>query len=538
MYKRKNKHYNKRINTNISPKDNNNPYKNIKPRKYPYGFLFFILESTIKDIYCIITIIILKIYYNFKLDVFSHLDYLLFFCIETLLNGGAFYYLIYSLVKFYDLHSPFNQEWSYIYIWIISSIQLLFFFSSIVLFLLKYIYIKLFFISKFKMLFKILCAVIIIFNILSLIDLKNDKYSFQIQNFEIKKLAKYKQYFKRNYVNLYLSKDYDVDKYELCFDMKYPNNFSEILQNDPPYSLWKFQKKKDYFIGCRNISFKDNPSIDKKNPLSFFKCDVNNKINILPNYCISAENRSKKYNFIYKFNIFQFFLLISFYIYGKFCDYFFKKYFYLSLSKENADETEEKNGDGEEVEEENEGGEEEDDEGEDEEDDEEEEQEDQEEVEENYNWRRNKYRKISKKKMKYYKKKQKNRFRKYQNYNNKNNQKIKEEENEEDNDDKENNCDKLEENNEAENKNNNYADENSNNKNNRKEKNNMKEESQNEKIYDNEDKDKDKESLSPFYKRKSFLYQLILGNIVDKVKNKFYSILKEIDKDIREDEEH
>ena len=164
------------------------------------------------------------------------------------------------------------------------------------------------------MLFKILCAVIIIFNILSLIDLKNDKYSFQIQNFEIKKLAKYKQYFKRNYVNLYLSKDYDVDKYELCFDMKYPNNFSEILQNDPPYSLWKFQKKKDYFIGCRNISFKDNPSIDKNNPLSFFKCDVNNKINILPNYCISAENRSKKYNFIYlkshtiyKFNYMYFF---------------------------------------------------------------------------------------------------------------------------------------------------------------------------------------------------------------------------------------
>ena len=546
MYKRKNKHnYNKKSDTNISQKDNNG-YKKIKPRKYPYGLLFYIIESIIKYIYYIFSIFILKIYFNCKIEIFSHQDYLLFFCVETILNGGSFYYLIYSLVKFYDLHSPFNQEWSYIYIWIICCIQLIFFFTSIILFLIKYIYIKLFFISKFKILFKILCIIIIIFNILSLNDLYNDKYSFQIQNFEIKKLEKYKQYLKRNYVNLYLSKDYDVNEYELCFDMKYPQNFTEILKKDPPYSFWKFDKKKDYFIGCRNISFKDNPAIDKKNPLSFFKCDLNNNINILPNYCVSAEIRRKKYNFIYKLNVFEFILVISFFIYGKFCNHIFSKYFYINIGKDNFDEIEERNGVEEENEEENEGeANEEEDEGEEEDD---EEQEDQEEVEENNNWRRNKYRKISKKKMKYYKKKQKNRFKKYNNYNNNQNINEKEEENNEE-DNKENKENEINNsNNKEKNKNindNGYKEKNDDNNNSEKEKNKDNKNNDNKnknKNEENDDKKKknyeEEDSFSQHHKRNGFLYQLILGGIIDKLKNKFYNILKEIDKDIREDEEN
>ena len=567
MNKRKNKHNNnKKNNTNLNQKDNNS-YKKFRPRTYPTGFLFYLIESTIKDIYYIFSLIILKIYYNCKIEVLSHQDYFLFFVIETIINGGSFYYLIYSLVKFYDLHSPLNQEWSYIYIWIICSIQLLFFFTSIILFLLKYIYIKLFFISKFKILFKILCIVIIIFNILSLNDLNNDKYSFQIQNFEMKKLEKYKPYFIRNYVNLYLSKDYDVNEYELCFDMKYPKNFSDILKKEPPYFLWKFEKKKDYFIGCRNISFKDNPAIDKNNPLSFFKCDLTNNINILPNYCIPAEKRRKKYSYIFKLNIFEFVLLISFFLYGKFCNYIFRKYFYINLLKENSDDTEEKNEEGEENEEENEvEGEEEEDEGEEEEDDEEE-QEDQEEVEENNNWR--KHRKISKKKMKYYKKKQKNRFRKY-NYNNNNQNIDKKNEEENDNDEDKNEEDKNEKyknenNNKKENENeneikdnnkelnnkknetdndndnNNKENKDDNNKNNEKNKNKENKENKENNGENNDNKNKDEENeedncLSQPYKRNSFLYQLILGGIVDKIKNKFYNILKEIDEDIRENE--
>ena len=534
MNKRKNKHNNnKKNNTNLNQKDNNS-YKKFRPRTYPSGFLFYLIESTIKDIYYIFSLIILKIYYNCKIEVLSHQDYFLFFFIETIINGGSFYYLIYSLVKFYDLHSPLNQEWSYIYIWIICSIQLLFFFTSIILFLLKYIYIKLFFISKFKILFKILCIVIIIFNILSLNDLNNDKYSFQIQNFEMKKLEKYKPYFIRNYVNLYLSKDYDVNEYELCFDMKYPKNFSDILKKEPPYFLWKFEKKKDYFIGCRNISFKDNPAIDKNNPLSFFKCDLTNNINILPNYCIPAETRRKKYSYIFKLNIFEFVLLISFFLYGKFCNYIFRKYFYINLLKENSDDTE---------------------------------QEDQEEVEENNNWR--KHRKISKKKMKYYKKKQKNRFRKY-NYNNNNQNRDKKNEEENDNDEDKNEEDKNEKyknenNNKKENENeneikdnnkelnnkknetdndndnNNKENKDDNNKNNEKNKNKENKENKENNGENNDNKNKDEENeedncLSQPYKRNSFLYQLILGGIVDKIKNKFYNILKEIDEDIRENE--
>jgi hypothetical protein len=383
----------------------------------------------------------------------------------------------------------------------------------------------------------------------------------------MKKLEKYKPYFIRNYVNLYLSKDYDVNEYELCFDMKYPKNFSDILKKEPPYFLWKFEKKKDYFIGCRNISFKDNPAIDKNNPLSFFKCDLTNNINILPNYCIPAEKRRKKYSYIFKLNIFEFVLLISFFLYGKFCNYIFRKYFYINLLKENSDDTEEKNEEGEENEEENEvEGEEEEDEGEEEEDDEEE-QEDQEEVEENNNWR--KHRKISKKKMKYYKKKQKNRFRKY-NYNNNNQNIDKKNEEENDNDEDKNEEDKNEKyknenNNKKENENeneikdnnkelnnkknetdndndnNNKENKDDNNKNNEKNKNKENKENKENNGENNDNKNKDEENeedncLSQPYKRNSFLYQLILGGIVDKIKNKFYNILKEIDEDIRENE--
>ena len=580
MNKRRNNHnYYKKINNNISQRENN---QNIKKRKYPYGFILFFLISIIKDLYYLSAILLLKLYYQLKIDEITHRGYLLFLALDTFFNGGAIYYIIFSLIKFYDLYSPFNQEWAYIYIWIICSLQLLFLFTSIILFLMKYIYIKLFFISKFKYLFIILCIIQILFNFSSINDLNNDKYSFQIQNFETKKLSNYKEYYKRHYVNLYLNKETDVNEYELCFEMGYPNNFTEILKKEPRYYLWKFEHKKDYFIGCRNISFKDSPSIDKDNPLIFFKCDINNKINILPNYCVSAKIRNKKYNFIYKFNIFQILLLISFFIYGKICHYIFYKYHLYNISKEAYEDLQEKNGDddGEEGEEEDDG-EEGDDEGEEEEDDEEE-QEEEEEIEEKINYRRNKYRRISKKKKKYYKKK--HRFRKYyfsnnDNQNNQNNNNINDEENKNENNIEENN-EKEEKENEGkkeklindENQNNNKDnnDEKSNNNNNKKENNNDKIEENNKNNKNNKNQEKNeknkeiqkdnnnkdnnendkKENIDDnkkeqqlsysnnSYKRNGFIYQFLLGGIVDKIKNKFYNILKEIDKDIREDEEN
>ena len=574
--RRNNANYYKKLNTNISPTSNN---QNIKRRRYPYGFIIFFIISIIKDLYYLSAIIVLKIYYQLKIDEITHRGYILFFILDTFSNGGSIYYIIFSLIKFYDLYSPFNQEWTYIYIWIICCLQLLFLFTSIILFLMKYIYIKLFFISKFKMFFTILCIVMIIFNLSSLNDLNHDKYSFQIQNFEMKKLFNYKEYFKRHYVNLYLNKETEVNEYELCFEMRYPNNFTDILKQEAHYSLWQFEEKKDYFIGCKNISFKDNPSIDKDNPLSFFKCDINNKINILPNYCVSSEIRRKKYNFIYKFNIFQILLLIAFYIYGKIGHYIFYRYHLYSISKEAYDHLQDKNedDDGEEGEEE-EDGEGDDDEGEEEEDDEEE-QEEEEEVEEKINYRRNKYRRISKKKKKYYKKKYK--FRKYyysndSNQNNQNKKNINEEENKDENNSGENNeneeekrkkSEKLinDEENQNNNKDNNEKSNNDNKKENNKgnieennkileknEKNNeiQKDNNDNTKNIDNKignifneekkennDDDKDEKKFSS-HKNNRFIHKFFLGGIVDKVKNKFYNILKEIDNNIREDEEN
>jgi hypothetical protein len=409
----------------------------------------------------------------------------------------------------------------------------------------------------------------IIFNFSSLNDLNHDKYSFQIQNFETKKLSNYKEYFKRHYVNLYLNKETEVNEYELCFEMRYPNNFTDILKQEAHYSLWQFEEKKDYFIGCRNISFKDNPSIDKDNPLSFFKCDINNKINILPNYCVSSEIRRKKYNFIYKFNIFQILLLIAFYIYGKIGHYIFYRYHLYSISKEAYDHLQDKNedDDGEEGEEE-EDGEGDDDEGEEEEDDEEE-QEEEEEVEEKINYRRNKYRRISKKKKKYYKKKYK--FRKYnfsnndnqnnQNNNNINNEENKEENKAEENNEKEekeieekkeklisdenqnNNKDNNEKSNNEDKKENNSDNNDETNKNKEIQKDNNKDNNEDDKKENNNNDDKkenneDDKEEKKLYKRNGFIHQFFLGGIVDRIKNKFYNILKEIDKDIREDEEN
>ena len=564
--RRNNANYYKKLNTNISPTGNN---QNIKRRRYPYGFIIFFIISIIKDLYYLSAIIVLKIYYQLKIDEITYRGYILFFILDTFSNGGSIYYIIFSLIKFYDLYSPFNQEWTYIYIWIICCLQLLFLFTSIILFLMKYIYIKLFFISKFKMFFTILCIVMIIFNFSSLNDLNHDKYSFQIQNFEMKKLSNYKEYFKRHYVNLYLNKETEVNEYELCFEMRYPNNFTDILKQEAHYSLWQFEEKKDYFIGCRNISFKDNPSIDKDNPLSFFKCDINNKINILPNYCVSSEIRRKKYNFIYKFNIFQILLLIAFYIYGKIGHYIFYRYHLYSISKEAYDHLQDKNedDDGEEGEEE-EDGEGDDDEGEEEEDDEEE-QEEEEEVEEKINYRRNKYRRISKKKKKYYKKKYK--FRKYnfsnndnqnnQNNNNINNEENKEENKAEENNEKEekeieekkeklisdenqnNNKDNNEKSNNEDKKENNSDNNDETNKNKEIQKDNNKDNNEDDKKENNNNDDKkenneDDKEEKKLYKRNGFIYQFFLGGIVDRIKNKFYNILKEIDKDIREDEEN
>ena len=536
MNKRKNHNYYKKLNSNNLQRDNNNLHKNIKRGFYPYGFILYFIISIIKDLYYLAAIIILKLYYKLKIDEFTHQGYFIYFSLECFANGGSIYYIIYTLIKFYDLYSPLNQEWTYIYIWIICCLQLLFLFTAIILFLMKYIYIKLFFLSKFKILFSILCIVVIIFNFSSLNDLNHDKYSFQIQNFEIKKLSNYKDYFKKHYVNLYLDKEKDVNQYELCFEMRYPKNFSEIFKNEPPYSQWKFEQKKDYFIGCRNISFNDNPTIDKNNPLTFFKCDMTYKNNILPNYCVSAEHRRKKYNIIYKLNVFEIILLFSFFIYMKLCNHIFYKYHLYNISKEKYNGQEEEENE----EEEGEVGEDEVEEGEEEEDgDEEENEEEQEEIEEKIIYRR--FRKISKKKKKYYKKKQKNRLRKYNNSDSQETNNISKEE---------------ESKNEEENKNEKEIDKkntykenidkksNDNNKKEEKEKliekDNKKEDVN--KYNDNKEDEKENEEKNSFennnksYKRTSILHYLFLGSIVDKIKNKFYDILKEIDEDIKEDE--
>ncbi len=566
MYRRKQNKIKKKINQKEAYCYNNQNYQNYN---YNYGSILSLIDLIIKEIYYMFLIIILKIYFNFKIKEFSHQGYLSFFSLDIICNGGAIYYIISSLIKFYDLYSPFNQEWSYLYIWVICSIQLLYFFTSFFLFVIKLIYIKIYFIAKFRILFIILCIVAIIFNFSSLNDLNHDKYSFQIQNYEIKKLANYKNYFKRHYVNLYLSKDYDVDEYELCFEMKYPKNFSEMFTNESPYSLWEFEQKKDYFIGCRNVSFKDNPSIDKNNPLSFFKCDTNEKkINVLPNYCISAEQRRKKHNFIYHLNIFEIIVFFGCFIYSKLANYIFHNHYFGNSvntyqEKENSQVEEE---DDEDNENEGEGEEEEDDE--EYEEDEEEEEEEEEEIEEKI-VRKNKYRKISKKKMKYYKKKQKNRFRKNIINNNKNENENNLIQEKEKNDIKEDNGDNQEDektNLLEDNNNNTTSNENSNNKNDKKDddkkdkndknddqkendknkenkENNRNEENDSENENESEVVNKDEDNnnnniIKKSYKKNNFIYQLFLSGIVDRIKNKFYNVLKEIDKEIKEDEQN
>ena len=526
MNRRKN---HKKLNSNILKKENNkiNDYQAMKRTIYSYGFILYFIISIIQDLYYLIALIILKLYHLLKLDEFKTRGYFLFFLLESISNGSAIYYLICFLIKFYDLYSPFNQEWAYIYIWIICSLQLLFLFTSLILFLMRYIYIQLFFLAKFKYLFSILSIIIILFNFSSLNDLNSDKYSFQIQNNENHKLSNYKEYLKKHYVNLYLNKETDFKEYELCFEMSYPNNYSQLFRNEPQYSLWKFENKKDYFRGCRNVSFDENPVIDKKNPMTFFKCDTTYKNNILPNYCVSAEHRRKKYDFIYKLNIFEIIILIAFFICMKLYNHIFYKYHLYTISKEHFDNNEERDNGEEE-------GEEGEDEGEEEEDDEEEEQEEeQEEVEEKINYRR--YRKISKKKKKYYKKK--NRFRKYNNKDNQDTNKISKEEIIKEIEQKENEKEEKIENkisNEIINKDN--------------DKNSIEDKEKKEEKLINKNKDKNNqeeeeniEDKNNFennrpYKRNSIMNYLFFGSIVEKIKNKFYNILKEIDEEIKEDE--
>ena len=129
MYKRKKNKYEKKLKTNLNQKENSLTQKS-NYKKYRNISIFYLIDSIIKEIYYIIILIILKIYFSFKIAELSHRGYLLFLFIDTIVNGGSIYYIIYFLIKFYDLYSPFNQEWSYLYIWIICTIQLLFFFTS------------------------------------------------------------------------------------------------------------------------------------------------------------------------------------------------------------------------------------------------------------------------------------------------------------------------------------------------------------------------------------------------------------------------
>ena len=78
MNKKKNMHNSdKKLNQNMIT-ENINLYNNIK-KKYKYGYACFLIESIIKDIYYIFALIILKFYYQLKIEEFSNQGYLLFF---------------------------------------------------------------------------------------------------------------------------------------------------------------------------------------------------------------------------------------------------------------------------------------------------------------------------------------------------------------------------------------------------------------------------------------------------------------------------
>ena len=244
------------------------------------------------------------------------------FIILELLYQGIIIYIINCVLSILNQYFSIWNKTTNMYIYVISYIQMIYIFVSEGLLIFRFIHFKIFIFQKLNWLVNILTCIIIILNAISIKDLNNKIYRFNIKhsNISLFNNKNFKDNVVNEYINLYVNKDDDFEQYELCNEIK----INDIIFNKykDRFSLynWYFDTNSNLYIACKNftLSFKSNNGQKNKQVFHYLNCQNNFDSNKAPDFCVSSQYRQKRFYSHLKMAFYEIIILILWNLYNYF----------------------------------------------------------------------------------------------------------------------------------------------------------------------------------------------------------------------------
>ena len=244
-----------------------------------------------------------------------------FLILEFLYQGIIIYMIksvLFTLNKYFSIWTNLTN----MYIYLISYIQMIYIFICEGLLIFRFIHFKIYLFKKFNWLLNILTCLIILFNASEIKELNSKVYRFHTKNndayfYDDKNIE---NYLVDEYINLYVNKNYDYDYFEFCFEVKFSHSIFEKIKAKISYYKWNYDSNLNLYIGCRNFSFSNNPTLEQryKKNLILFNCQNKLDVNTAPNFCVSSRFRQKRFYSHIKIAIFEMILLFLWNLYNYF----------------------------------------------------------------------------------------------------------------------------------------------------------------------------------------------------------------------------
>ena len=237
--------------------------------------------------------------------------FICFLILEIFFQGIIIYIIksvLFTLNKYFSISTSFSN----MYIYNISYIQMIYIFICEGLLVFRFIHIKIYIFKKVNWLINVLTCIIIIINTIEISELNYKVYRFNLQNNEFFLYSNdNNNQIVNKYINLYVNKNEDFEKYELCYEMK-SNSFNKDKNKKKILNLnWVFDEHLNLYIGCKNLSLSNKPHL-------FFNCKNKVDANNAPNYCVSSAYRRKRFYSHLKIAIFEVIILFLWNVYNYF----------------------------------------------------------------------------------------------------------------------------------------------------------------------------------------------------------------------------
>ena len=250
-----------------------------------------------------------------------------FLFLELLYQGIIIYiinYVLFILNKYFSIWERATN----MYIYIISHIQMFYIFICEGFLIFRFIHFKICIFQKLNWLINILTCIIIILNSISINELNSNIYKFYGNDLDLfnSKIIQYN--IVNEYINLYVNKDYDFDKYEICNEIKLSERLFNKVKNKFFVYNWHFDSNLNLYIVCKNFSISNYPISGREyRPNIIFNCKNKYDVNTASNFCVSSKYRQIRFYCHLKIAFFEIAILILWNLYNYFSIKFIYHYY-------------------------------------------------------------------------------------------------------------------------------------------------------------------------------------------------------------------